>query len=80
MHSSGMYSGFLIPPGPVFPQAPSHPTVNMFVLHITLLEEKNIIDCRLKSCIFIEVDVLLLFRKNPTLQRICMLHTKSGLR
>jgi len=38
---------------------PFHPVVNIYIVRITLMEEKNIIDCLSKSCIFTEVDVLL---------------------
>jgi len=37
-----------------FRKPPSHPAANMYVLHITIVDKKNIIDCLSKSIIFVK--------------------------
>jgi hypothetical protein len=44
----------------MFPQAPSHPAVSIYIKHITLMAGKNIIDCLLKSSVFTDIDLLMI--------------------
>ena len=47
-------------------EGPFHPAKNIHVLHVTIMEEKSIIDNHSKSCIFFKDDVLLLSRKHAS--------------